>query len=55
MKIPRYNNRKMQEVKKYPNFILFEDRKTGIKQCFSYEQLDRIKDKPKGGNYIEVL
>ena len=34
----------MTEIKKYPNFILFEDPKTKIKMCFFYEELGR-KDK----------
>ena len=46
IKIPKYHGRIMTEIKKYPNFILFEDPKTKIKMCFSYEELGR-KDKVK--------
>lgn len=34
MIIPKYNGRIMKEVKKYPNFILFEDPKTKVKKMF---------------------
>lgn len=49
MIIPKYHNRIMREVKKYPNFILFEDPKTKIKQTFTYEELDRTDEKPRKG------
>ena len=44
---PKYHGRTMKEIKKYPNFILFEDSKTKIKQTFLYEQLGRTNEKPK--------
>lgn len=47
MIIPKYNGRIMNEVKKYPNFILFEDPKTKVKKCFNYEELQRKNEKPK--------
>lgn len=47
MIIPKYNGRIMQEVKKYPNYILFQDPKTKVRKCFSYEELDRKEEKPK--------
>nr|DAY63177.1 MAG TPA: hypothetical protein [Caudoviricetes sp.] len=47
MIIPKYNGRIMKEVKKYPNFILFEDPKTKVKKCFTYEELQREYEKPK--------
>lgn len=40
-KIPTYCGRKMKEIKKYPNFILYEDPKTKVRSCFSYEDLER--------------
>ena len=40
-KVPIYFGRKMIEVKKYPNFILFEDPKTKVRSCFLYEDLGR--------------
>ena len=45
--IPKYRGRLSNEVKRYPNFILFEDPKTKVKICYTYEQLDRKQDKPK--------
>lgn len=47
MIIPKYKGRILQEVKRYSNFILFEDPKTKIKISYTYEQLDRKQDKPK--------
>lgn len=47
MIIPKYHDRIMREVKKYPNFILFEDPKTKVKQSYTYEELDRVWDKPR--------
>lgn len=44
---PMYHSRPMEEIKKYPNFILFRDSKTGVKQSFTYEQLNRTEEKPK--------
>ena len=44
-KVPIYCGRKMIEVKKYPNFILFEDPKTKVRSCFSYEDLGRKEEK----------
>ena len=45
IKIPKYHGRIMKEIKKYPNFILFEDQKTKIKMCFFYEELGREDEK----------
>lgn len=47
MIIPKYHDRIMREIKKYPNFILFEDPKTKVKKCFTYEELQRKDEKPK--------
>lgn len=47
MIIPKHNGRIMKEVKKYPNFILFEDPKTKVKKCFTYEELQRQDEKTK--------
>ena len=44
-KIPTYCGRKMEEIKKYPNFILFQDPKTKIKSCFFYEEIGREDEK----------
>ncbi len=45
IKIPTFFGRKMVEVKKYPNFILYEDTKTKVKSCFLYEELGREKER----------
>ena len=47
---PMYHSRPMEGIKKYPNFILFRDPKTGVKQSFTYEQLNRTDEKPKRRN-----
>ena len=47
MIIPKYHDRIMKEIKKYPNFILFEDPKTKVKKCFTYEELQRTDEKLK--------
>lgn len=47
MIIPKYRGRILREVKQYSNFILFEDPKTKVKVCYTYEQLDRKQDRPK--------
>ena len=45
----------MKEVKKYPNFILFEDPKTKVKKCFTYEELQREYEKPKERRVYEKV
>lgn len=47
MVIPKYNGRIMKEIKKYPNFILFQDPKTKVNRCFTYEELDRKEEKQR--------
>lgn len=41
IKIPTYNGRKMELIKAYPNFILFQDKKTKVNMCFSYNELTK--------------
>ena len=31
-------------VKKYPNFLLYEDLKTKVKECFDFHELGMIKE-----------
>ncbi len=37
--IPKYNGRLLKEIKRYPNFILFEDPKTKAKISYTYYEL----------------
>lgn len=37
--IPIYNGRLLKEIKRYPNFILFEDPKTKAKITYTYQEL----------------
>ena len=48
MIIPKYNGRIMKEVKKYPNFILFEDPKTKVKISYTYQELGYKTSQMKG-------
>lgn len=46
MKIPKTISKKGNEyifVKEYKNFILYKDMLTGIKECFSRQELGLIK------------
>lgn len=45
MIIPMYHGRPMKMVKKYPNHVLFEDIKTGIKMSFNYYELQMKETK----------
>lgn len=43
MKIPQKIKRRGKEyefVKKYTNFVLYKESKTGIKECFSFFELN---------------
>ena len=37
--IPKYNGRLLKEIKRYPNFILFEDPKTKTRISYTYYEL----------------
>ena len=45
--IPIYNGRLLKEVKRYPNFILYEDPKTKIKISYTYKELENKKNLPR--------
>lgn len=58
MRTPTFHGRPMKMVKKYENFILFMDEKTGVKECYSEwtlthsEFLGRLYSHPdEEGNY----
>lgn len=36
---PMFGKKRMKLVKKYKNFILFEDEKTKVKECFLFQDL----------------
>lgn len=42
---PKYNGRPMNLIKKYQNFALFVDEKTGIRMAFSYHDLQEKRTK----------
>lgn len=42
---PKYNGRPMTLIKKYQNFALFKDEKTGIRIAFNYQDLKPKKTK----------
>ena len=47
MKIPKIiskNNHEYIFKKQYPNYVLYVDLLTGVKECFSYHELGMIKD-----------
>ena len=51
MKIPKViskNNHEYIFTKQYPNYVLYVDLLTGVKECFSYHELGMIKDVLKG-------
>lgn len=53
MKIPKViskNNHEYILVKEYPNFILYKDLLTGVKECFTLYQLGLIKEQEKPKN-----
>lgn len=37
--IPKYRGRLLKEIKRYPNFILFEDPLTKVKISYTYYEL----------------
>lgn len=43
MQTPTLFGRKMKKIKEYQHHILFEDEKTGIKECFLYYDLNFSK------------
>lgn len=46
--IPKYRGRLLNEVKRYPNFILFEDPKTKVKISYTYQELGYKTSQMKG-------
>lgn len=47
MKIPKIiskNNHKYILEKEYPNFIIYKDMITGVKECFNRQELGLIKE-----------
>ena len=47
MKIPKRikkHNRKFIFVKRYPNFVMYEDFLAGYKECFSFHELGLITE-----------
>lgn len=53
MKIPKViskNNHEYIFVKEYPNFILYKDLLTGVKECFTPYQLGLIKEQEAARN-----
>ena len=47
MKTPRYNNRKLNCIKRINNLYLFEDPKTKVKTTFTLQQLAEFNKKAK--------
>ncbi len=50
MKIPKIiskNNHEYILEKEYPNFIMYRDMLTGVKECFNRHELGLIKKQPK--------
>lgn len=45
MIIPMYHGRPMKLLKEYPNFVLFQDVKTGVKVSFNYYELQMKESK----------
>ena len=39
--------------KEYPNFVLYKDMKTGVKECFKLVDLVHIEQKVKGTNKVK--
>ncbi len=51
--IPKYRGRLLNEVKRYPNFILFEDPKTKVKISYTYQELGYKTSQMKGEQNAE--
>ena len=51
--IPKYRGRLLNEVKRYPNFILFEDPKTKVKISYTYQELGYKTSQMKGKQNAE--
>lgn len=48
MEIPKYvrrENRKYKFVKKYPNYYMYQDVETGVKECFQAFDLGLVEEK----------
>lgn len=58
MKIPktiRKNNHEYMFEKEYPNFIMYKDMMTGVKECFSKHELGLLKEEiPKTKNFQKL-
>lgn len=53
MKIPKViskNNNQYIFVREYPNFILYKNLLTGVKECFSKHELGLIEEQEKPRN-----
>lgn len=56
MKIPKViskNNHEYILVKEYPNFILYKDLLTGVKECFTLYQLGLIEEEVKPDRKVQ--
>lgn len=56
MKIPKIINKNGHEyifVKEYPNFILYKDMLTGVKEAFQRYDLGLVKEKVKPGTTLK--
>ena len=52
MRIPKIisnNNKEYILVKVYPNYILYKDMITGVRECFTRQELGLIKAQDKDG------
>lgn len=56
MKIPKIISKDGHEyifVKEYPNFVLYEDMITGVKEAFQRYDLGLVKEKVKPGTILK--
>ena len=56
MKIPKIISKNGHEyifVKEYPNFILYEDMLTGVREAFQRYDLGLVKEKVKPGTILK--
>ena len=47
LKVISKNNKEYIFVKEYPNYIMYKDLLTGVKECFSRQELGLIKKRKK--------
>lgn len=58
MKIPKIiskNNHEYMFEKEYPNYIMYKEKITGIKECFSRHELGLIKEKMKPSKNLQKI